>query len=149
VTGTLQQRVDAITEPETAHSRRQVALAKTAIEALRQHRIAQAEARLRLGPAWTHSDLVFCNEVGGFVDASNLVRRSFLPLLRRVGLPRIRFHDLRHSAATLLLSEGVHPKIVSEMLGRSQIAVTLDLYSHVTPTMQRQAAEAMEAVSGR
>jgi integrase len=148
VTGTLQQRGDAITEPKTAHSRRQVALTKTAIEALRQHRIAQAEARLRLGPAWTDNDLVFCNEVGGFVDASNLVRRSFLPLLKRAGLPRIRFHDLRHSAATLLLSEGVHPKIVSEMLGHSQIAVTLDLYSHVTPTMQRQAAEAMEAVLG-
>lgn len=151
VTGTLQQigRGFAVTEPKTAHSRRQVALTRTAVETLRQHRVAQAEARLRLGAAWTDADLVFCNEIGGFVDASNLVRRSFLPLLRRAGLPRIRFHDLRHTAATLLLSEGVHPKIVSEMLGHSQIAVTLDLYSHVTPTMQREAAEAMEAVLGR
>ena len=62
------------------------------------------------------------------------------------GLPRIRFHDLRHTAATLLLGQGVHPKITSEMLGHSTIAVTLDLYSHVTPTMQRQAVEALEAV---
>jgi integrase len=67
-------------------------------------------------------------------------------LLDRAGLPRIRFHDLRHTAATLLLGRGVHPKIVSEMLGHSQIAITLDLYSHVTPTMQRQATDAMEAV---
>jgi len=66
--------------------------------------------------------------------------------LDRAGLPRLRFHDLRHSAATLLLGRGVHPKIVSEMLGHSQIAITLDLYSHVTPTMQRQATDAMEAV---
>jgi integrase len=69
-----------------------------------------------------------------------------LRLLDRAGLPRLRFHDLRHSAATLLLGRGVHPKIVSEMLGHSQIAITLDLYSHVTPTMQRQATDAMEAV---
>ena len=76
------------------------------------------------------------------------MRHSFYPLLDRAGLPRIRFHDLRHTAATLLLSQNVHPKVVSEMLGHSQIAVTLDLYSHVTPTMQQQATEALEAVLG-
>lgn len=64
----------------------------------------------------------------------------------RAGAPRIRFHDLRHTAATLLLGRGVHPKIVSEMLGHSTIAITLDTYSHVTPTMQREAAAAMDAV---
>ena len=69
---------------------------------------------------------------------ATVVRRSFYPLLECSSLPRIRFHDLRHTAATLLLGQGVHPKIVSEMLGHSQIAITLDLYSHVTPTMQRQ-----------
>lgn len=150
VTGTLQLTGDgfAIAETKTAKSRRQVLLTKTAIDALRQHRIAQAAARLRMGPAWTDNDLVFANEVGGFVDAGNLVRRSFFPLLKRAGIRRVRFHDLRHSAATLLLSQGVHPKIVSEMLGHSQIAITMDLYSHVTPTMQRQAAEAMDAVLG-
>jgi integrase len=70
-------------------------------------------------------------------------------LLARAGLPQGRFHDLRHTAATLALGKGVHPKIVAEMLGHSQIAVTLDLYSHVTPTMQRQAADALEAVLSR
>jgi len=66
--------------------------------------------------------------------------------LKAAGLPALRFHDLRHSAATLLLGEGVHPKIVSEMLGHSKIAMTMDLYSHVTPTMQRQAADTMDAL---
>lgn len=71
---------------------------------------------------------------------------DFWPLLRRAGLPRIRFHDLRHTAATLLLSQGVHPKIVSEMLGHSQVGITLDLYSHVTPTMQQAAIDAMDRI---
>ena len=73
----------------------------------------------------------------------------FYRLLDKAGLPRIRFHDLRHTAASLMLSRGVHPKIVSEMLGHSTIAITLDLYSHVTPTMQRQAADAMDELMRR
>jgi integrase len=63
-------------------------------------------------------------------------------------LPDIRFHDLRHSAATLLLEKGIHPKIVSDMLGHSQVGITLNLYSHVTPTIQKQAANAMDEVLG-
>jgi integrase len=74
--------------------------------------------------------------------------RRFYPLLAPAGLPRIRFHDLRHSAATLLLGLGIHPKIVSEMLGHSQIAITLDLYSHVTATMQQEAVRALEGLFG-
>jgi integrase len=73
---------------------------------------------------------------------------SFYPLLARAGLPRIRFHDLRHSAVTLLLGLGIHPKIVSEMLGHSQIGITLDLYSHVTATMQQEAVRAFEGLLG-
>jgi integrase len=75
-----------------------------------------------------------------------LRRRSFEPLLTKAGLPRIRFHDLRHSVATLLLSQGIHPKIVSERLGHSRVSITLDLYSHVTPTMQQQAAETLDRI---
>jgi integrase len=77
-----------------------------------------------------------------------LTRQSFFPLLARAGLPRMRFHDLRHTAATLLLGRGINPKIVSEMLGHSRIAITLHLYSHVTPHMQQQAADAMDAALG-
>jgi integrase len=73
------------------------------------------------------------------INPSNFLPRDFYPLLKRAGLPRMRSHDLRHSAATLLLELGIHPKVVSEMLGHSQIGITLDLYSHVTATMQQQA----------
>jgi integrase len=85
--------------------------------------------------------------VGNPLHPSNFLQRSF-PLLERAGLPRIRFHDLRHSAATLLLGLGIHPKIVSESLGHSQIAITLDLYSHVMATMQQEAVQAFEGLLG-
>jgi integrase len=77
------------------------------------------------------------------------MRRSFWPLLARAGLPRIRFHDLRHTAATLLLGRGVNPKIVSEMLGHASVGITLDVYSHVLPTMQQSAAAEMDIVLSR
>jgi len=89
---------------------------------------------------------VFSSEIGTPISPSNLLNRSFRPLLRRTGIEPIRFHDLRHTAATLLLEQGMHPKIVSEMLGHSTIAITLDLYSHVTSAMHKQAAEAMEKI---
>lgn len=148
VRGSLQRLPDglSIVEPKTASSRRHVAITKTAVGALRRHRAAQAEERLSLGAAWEDSDMVFANEIGRPIEVRNLIRRSFLPLLKRAELPRIRFHDLRHTAATLLLGQGVHPKVVAEMLGHSRISTTLDLYSHVTPTMQRQATEALDAV---
>lgn len=78
----------------------------------------------------------------------NLLHYHFLPLLKRAGLPRIRFHDLRHTAATLLLGQGVNPKIVSEMLGHASISITLDTYSHVLPDMPDLAAAAMDAALG-
>lgn len=68
--------------------------------------------------------------------------------MHKANLPIIRFHDLRHTAATLLLSEGVHPKVVSDMLGHSQIGITLNIYSHVLPDMQREATTAMDSVPG-
>jgi integrase len=86
--------------------------------------------------------------VGKPLNPNYLRYRSFYPLLDRTGLPPVRFHDLRHSCATLLLSEGIHPKIVSDVLGHSQIGITLDLYSHVTATMQAVAAEAMGRLLG-
>jgi integrase len=117
-----------------------------AVAALRRHRAVQAEERLRIGAARNGGDLVFTNEIGRPIDSAALTRLSFRPLLQRADLPTMRFHDLRHSAATLLLQEGIHPKIVSEMLGHTRISTTLDLYSHVTPTMQQQATDAMESL---
>jgi len=78
------------------------------------------------------------------LDRRLITTHRFKPLLKRAGLPQIRFHDLRHTCATILLSKNVNPKVVSEMLGHSSIAITLDTYSHVLPTMQESAADAME-----
>jgi integrase len=115
---------------------------------LRRHRQAQDKERRRLGPVWQDYDLVFANTVGGPLARQSLLPGFFLPVLDRAALPRIRFHDLRHTAAMPLLAEGVHPKVVGELLGHSAIAVTVDLYSHVTATMHRQAVEALDQVLG-
>ena len=128
-----------IGEPKTRRARRQVDLPAIAVAALRDHQKRMLiEGRL--------GGLIFCDTRGGPLRKSNLVRRSFLPLLKRAGLPAIRFHDLRHTAATLLLAQGIHPKIVQERLGHSQISLTLDTYSHVLPGMGREAASKLDAL---
>ncbi len=95
-----------------------------------------------MGTMWADNDLVFCNEFGGFLRADK-VREVLHAVLRKAGLPDVRFHDLRHSAATNWLAGGMHQKIASERLGHASVAITLDLYSHVTATMQREAVEAI------
>jgi integrase len=134
-------------QPKTSGSRRQVLLTDTAIDALTRHQISQTAERLLKGELWDNKDdLIFTNLTGGPLDSTNILRHCFRPLLEKAGLPPIRFHDLRHTAATLLLGQGVHPKIVSEMLGHSTVNITLDLYSHVTPTMQREAVNALDSL---
>jgi integrase len=135
-----------VAEPKTARSRRRVALADAAVDALRRHKSAQAAARLR-AETWTDLDLVFPDSVGRHREHPRLIK-DFHPLLAEVGLPPVRFHDLRHTAATLMLSRGVHPKVASEMLGHATVGITLDLYSHVTETMQRAAAATFDEVLG-
>jgi integrase len=137
-----------LTAPKTAKSRRTVTLPGTALAALRKHRSRQLEERLRLGEVWRDYGLVFCSEVGTALREPNVRERSFHPLLDRAGLPHIRFHDLRHTAATLLLAQGVHPKLVQEMLGHSSITMTLDLYSHVSPPMMDEVAAKMDSILG-
>ncbi len=132
------------TDPKTEHGRRKVALTALAIQALLQHRARQQLEQLAAGPAWSDGDLVFCNELGQPLIGINVTRHQYVPILKRAGLPLIRFHDLRHTAATLLLLQGVHPKIVSEILGHASITITLDLYSHVLPDMQKDATVAMD-----
>lgn len=138
-----------IVEPKTARSRRLVVLGEVGTNALRRHRANQAEHRLGRGDDWVDNDLVFPNAFGKPMNPANLLIRSFHPLLAKANLPRVRFHDLRHTAASLLLDQGIHPKIVSEMLGHSAVGITLDLYSHVTPSMQHQAADALDSLFGR
>jgi integrase len=89
---------------------------------------------------------VLATKIGTPLNRHNLTQRSFKPLLERARLPRIRFHDLRHTCATILLSRGVHAKFVQELLGHATIAITLDTYSHVLPGMGDQTATAMEDI---
>jgi integrase len=131
-------------EPKTKRSRRTVRLTEAAVEALKRHLAQQMEQIERLGDLYEDHGLVFATQRGTLVNPTNLRKRSFAPLLAKAKLPMIRFHDLRYTCATLLLSRNVNPKIVSEMLGHSSIAITLDTYSHVLPNMQDGAVRALE-----
>lgn len=135
--------------PKTAKSRRRIRLGSDALDALRNHRARQLEERLAVGPAWHDEDLVFSTKTGGALCGNHLSGRDFQLLLKRAGLPRIRFHDLRHTCATLLLRRDVNPKKVQEMLGHSTVAMTLDMYSHFLPDMQQDVVDAMDDILRR
>jgi integrase len=133
-------------EPKTKKSRRQIALAAPTVAALRRHRACQDDERRAVGELWQDLDLVFCTHGGGPLMARNLYR-DFKTQTKRAELPTtVRFHDLRHTCATLLLSARVNPNVVSELLGHASVAITLDIYSHVLPDMQQDAALAMAAL---
>ena len=132
--------------PTKNKKNRTIRLGNHGIEALKAHRQRQSEERRLAKGLLPESDLVFVTTQGTPLDPSNLVARSFKPLLRRAGLPDIRFHDLRHVCATLLLSQGVSVKVVQEVLGHSSVSVTMDVYSHVLPDMQEKAAAAMDGL---
>jgi len=134
------------TVPKTAKSRRTVQLTNGAIEALKRHSERQAQEMVRVDTLCQDQGLVFASQIGTPMNRQNLNSRSFKPLLKRAGLPNIRFHDLRHTCATLLLGRGVHPKFVQELLGHATIAITLDTYSHVLPGMGDQTRQAIEDV---
>ena len=118
---------------------RTIALDAPCIVVLREHRARQNECRLAIGPSWQDYDLVFASAVGTPLNHSNVYHR-FVKLAAMAGLPRIPFHGLRHSHATILMANGVNPKVVSERLGHADISITLSTYSHVLPQMQQQAA---------
>lgn len=130
-------------EPKTGRSRRTVHLAAGTIAALRLHQDRQKLAWRTAGKPWEESGLVFCTKTGLPLAPSN-VRRSLHRALTGAGLPVIRVHDLRHTAATYLLSIGTHPKKVQELLGHSSIMLTMDTYSHVLPTMHQEIAAQMD-----
>ncbi len=133
----------SVGETKTRRGRRQVNLTPRTVNALKAHRKRQLEERMRLSGLYEDHGLIFATGIGTPVNPENLVKRSFKPLLKRAALPEIRFHDLRHTCATLLLGRGVHPKIVQELLGHATIAMTLDTYSHYIPSMGDQASGAM------
>lgn len=142
-------------EPKTARSRRTIKLGKRAVDALRRQSDLQAFARRTAGSEWQDNGLVFCDGFGKPLDPSyqtavfKAVLRGMAEAAKKADeppFPVIRFHDLRHTAATILLAKGVHVKLVSEMLGHSTIVLTLDTYSHLIPAMHDDAAAAMDAV---
>ena len=134
----------ALTAPKTTKSRRSVSLTRSSVDALRSHLKRQLEETKRAGSLWQENGLVFASEEGQPLKRRNVTNCKFRSLRKRAGLAAIRFHDLRHTCATLLLGRNVNPKIVSEMLGHASIAITLDTYRHVLPNMQNEAAKAME-----
>lgn len=129
-------------QPKTPRSRRTVALAQPTVRVLREHRLVQLEERLALGKAYDDHDLVFASSVGTPISTTTL-RRMWTRIRQASGNPDLRFHDLRHTHATLLLLDGVNPKVVSERLGHSTVGMTLDTYSHVLPHLQEEAAEGL------
>jgi len=135
-------------ETKTRRGRRQINLTPRTVSTLKAHRKKQLEEKIKLTGLYKDHGLIFATRVGTPINPENLVNRSFKPLLERASLPEIRFHDLRHTCATLLLGRGVHPKLVQELLGHATIAMTLDTYSHYMPSMGDQAAGAMEDALG-
>ena len=131
-------------QPKTAKSNRIVALPKPLMDRLKSHKRKQNERRLKYGLVWENHDLVFCCREGTPHGLRNITYRYFRPILEKAGLPQIRLYDLRHSHATLLLIAEENPKIVAERLGHSSIVLTLDTYSHVLPTMQKNAVEKLD-----
>jgi integrase len=134
-----------LSSPKTEKGRRSVALDSGTVEGLRAHRARQLEERLAFGPDYENSGLVFCREDGAALSP-NAFSQTFDRLVKAAGLPRIRFHDLRHTHATLALQAGVHPNVVSERLGHSTVSITLDIYSHAIPVLQESAAELVAAL---
>ena len=134
-------------EPKSARGNRTIMLPRLVADALYAHRKRQLEERLSAGAQWRDSGLVFTTPDGGALDGRNL-NRLFKMILRRAGLPDIRYHDLRHTAATLLLAQGVDVRTIMETLDHSQIGMTLNTYAHVVPALQREAAAKMNQILG-
>lgn len=134
--------------PKSSGKGRSIRLTRRATTALRAHRKAQLEERLSRAGLWDENGLVFASETGTPIQGRNMYR-AFKIRLGRAGLDTgFRFHDLRHTCATLLLRQGVHVKFVQELLGHSDVALTLNVYSHILPDMGDAAAGAMDDALG-
>lgn len=131
--------------PKTIKSRRQVSIPGFVVEGLRRHRAAQAERRLLAGPGWHDLDLVVDRGDGQWMEPS-VLSTAFMRMVRRADLPRVRFHDLRHGFATLMLAADVPLKVVSEMMGHATIGITADIYASVIPSLQVEAASRLDSL---
>ncbi len=132
-------------QPKTRLSRRAIALSPATVRILRQQRARQAAERLLAGSAYQDRDLVFASALGTPVEPGTIAR-TWRRVLDAAGVGHVRWHDLRHAHATLMLSAGIHPKIVSERLGHASVGITLDTYSHVLPGLQAAAAAQLDGL---
>ncbi|PHE73276.1 site-specific integrase [Bacillus wiedmannii] len=130
---------------KTKSSLRKILLPASTITKLKKHRAVMLQEKLSQGEEYQDNDLVMCTPYGTPINPAN-VRRSLNALIKKAAVPKIRFHDLRHTHATLLLAKGVNVKVISERLGHSNIKITLDTYSHVLPTMQEDAVNKIEEI---
>jgi len=137
------------TTPKTAGSRRKIPIDPETIAVIRLHRKRQLEERMANGLVWLSDDDYVFSAKKGTPLAEGTVEEAFKEVQRKSGVPPIRFHDLRHTHATFLLRQGVHPKIVAERLGHSKVSITLDTYSHVLPDSQQEAVRAIQRILGR
>jgi integrase len=128
---------------KTKSSKRSIPLAENLIKELKAHKVRQAKEKLQIGDMYNDQGLVFCQEDGSPIEPKSFTKR-FQNLLKQAGLPKLRLHDLRHTHASLLLSENIHPKVVQERLGHSSISMTLDLYSHLSPGLQEAASQKID-----
>ncbi len=131
--------------PKTETSRRAVRLQPGLLVELQAYRIAQDQMRQVMRDEYTDYGLIFCQANGRPLDARNLLQRDFWGSLRRAGLRRIRFHDLRHTFAALLIAQGAHPKAIQEAMGHSSIVVTMNTYGHLMPRLLEEVADRLEA----
>jgi len=131
-------------EPNSAYSRRTVPIPAECLAALKRHKARQAEEKLLLGQAYEDHELIFCRPNGKPLDPREFTRH-FANLLRQAGVPAIRPHDARHTFATLMLELGESPKTVQTILGHSSVAITLDIYSHVSLELEKRAASRLNA----
>jgi integrase len=132
-------------EPKTKKGRRTIVLPSSVVDVLREHREYVEQVRCDAGDSWLDLGLVFPNTRGNFIELAKLWH-MLDKVVKQAGLPHMRFHDLRHSAATIMLAMGIHPKVVQEILGHSSISITMDLYSHVLPSVQHEAAGKVDDV---
>ncbi len=133
--------------PKSANSRRDIPLPAVTVKVLEEHQKRQEAERAALEPYWQDTGLVFTTTIGTVIEPRNLAR-VLDGLVAKAGVRRIRLHDMRHTCASLLLAQGVPARVVMEVLGHSQLGITMNLYSHVMPSALREAADAIDRALG-
>lgn len=134
--------------PKTQNSLRVIPLSPKLLSLLKKHKVQQDQERLAAGPAWNDHGFVFTNKLGNTLEHNNVYKRDFKPLVEKAGVPKIRFHGLRHTYATLCLERGMHVKVLSSRLGHSREGFTLQVYAGMTPVLEEGTATILDDVIG-